>query len=293
MKPAPFEYSDPHDVDEALALLAEVGDEGKLLAGGQSLVPMLNFRLAQPGHLIDLNRIPSLAYVRRREGSLHIGAMTRHAALERSPVAAEGWPLLREALHHVAHAQIRNRGTVGGSVAHADPAAELPVAFAALDARFHVRSKRAGTRTIVADDFFITHLTTSMEPDELLVEIEVPALPAATGHSFREFSRRHGDFALGGAAVLVTAGEDGVCSQAAISLLGAADTPVRARAAEAALAGRAVDQAAAREAASLAVADIDPTGDIHGSGPYRKRLIEHLVRQAVIEAAGRARDGQA
>jgi carbon-monoxide dehydrogenase medium subunit/6-hydroxypseudooxynicotine dehydrogenase subunit alpha len=226
--------------------------------------------------------------VRRVDGTLHIGAMTRHTSLERSRVAADGWPLLGEALQLVAHAQIRNRGTVGGSVAHADPAAELPVAFTALGARFHVRSRRAGARTIDWNEFFITHLTTSMEPDELLVEIEVPPLAPGTGFSFTEFARRHGDFALGGAATLLTVDEDGTCRDAAIALLGAADTPLRPADAERSLVGRRPDEEAAREAAAIAVADIEPTGDIHGSGEYRRNLIEHMVRQALVKAAGRA-----
>ncbi|MGH2949241.1 MAG: FAD binding domain-containing protein, partial [Solirubrobacteraceae bacterium] len=208
MKPPPFEYDDPHDAGEAIALLAEHGDESKVLAGGQSLVPLLNFRLARPERLIDVNRIGELAYVRRRDGVLRIGALTRQATLERSRVVAENWPLLTEAMRLVAHPQIRNRGTVGGSVAHADPAAELPVAFTALDATFHARSAR-GARAIRAADFFRTHLTTALEPDELLVEIEVAPLPPRTGSAFTEFARRHGDFGLGGAAVLVTLAPDG------------------------------------------------------------------------------------
>lgn len=287
MKPPPFEYHDPRSADEALALLAEHGEDGKVLAGGQSLVPLLNFRLARPERLIDVNRIGELAYVRRKDGVLRIGALTRQVALEKSAIVAANWPLLTEAIGLVAHPQIRNRGTVGGSAAHADPAAELPVAFTALDATFHVRSQR-GARSIAASDFFVTHLTTVMEPDELLTEIEVAPLPERTGHSFTEFARRHGDFGLGGAAVLVTLDAGGVCTRAAIALLAAAPTPVRASAAEQALAGARIDNAAAAEAARAAVADISPTGDIHGSSEYRKDLIEALVRRAILSAAERA-----
>jgi carbon-monoxide dehydrogenase medium subunit/6-hydroxypseudooxynicotine dehydrogenase subunit alpha len=284
VKPPPFDYHDPRSIDEALALLADAGDEGKALAGGQSLVPLLNFRLAQPAVLVDLNRIPELSYLRRQEGRLQIGAMCRQARLELSPVAQEGWPLLGDALALVAHPQIRNRGTVGGSAAHSDPAAELPIALTALDAQFKLRSQR-GDRIVSADDFFVTHLTTALEPDELLVEIEVPPLPEGTGHAFHEYSRRHGDFALGGAAVTYTKGARGRCSAARIVLLGAADVPLRARDAEDALEGQAMSEELAREAAQLAVRDIEPTGDIHGSGEYRKRLIEAMVRRAVLEAA--------
>lgn len=287
MKPPPFSYHDPRSLDEALALLTEHGEEGKALAGGQSLVPLLNFRLAHPEHLIDLNRIGSLAGVRRRAGRLHVRTMTRQSTLQASPLVRESWPLLTDALAYVAHDQIRNRGTVGGSVAHADPAAELPVAFSVLDARFHVASQR-GERTIAPEDFFVTHLTTTLEPDELLVEIEVPPVPQRTGHAFTEFARRHGDFALGGAAAMITVDEQGVCERAAIGLLAAAPTPMRAREAERMLVGERVDDTLAARAAEAAAADIEPTGDIHGSAEYRKHLVEVMARRAIARAAERA-----
>jgi carbon-monoxide dehydrogenase medium subunit/6-hydroxypseudooxynicotine dehydrogenase subunit alpha len=286
LKPPLFDYHDPRGLEEALDLLAEHGEDAKVLAGGQSLVPLLNFRLARPDHLVDLGRIPGLAYIRKRDGVLHIGAMTRQATLEVSPLVAEHWPLLAEALSLVAHAQIRNRGTVGGSAAHADPAAELPVAFAALDASFKVRSRR-GARTIGWRDFFITHLTTSMEPDEVLVEIEVPPAPAGAGHAFEEFSRRHGDFALGGAAALITR-EDNHIQEARIALLAAADTPLRPADAEAALVGQAPSEEAIAEAARIAVIGVEPTGDIHGDTEYRHGLIEAMVRRALTKAIERA-----
>ena len=286
MKPPAFDYHDPRNLDEVLELLAQHGEDAKVLAGGQSLVPMLNFRLAHPEHLVDLRRIDSLAYVCRQDGALRIGTMTRQATLESSPLVAAQWPLLTEALGFVAHAQIRNRGTVGGSVAHADPAAELPAAFCALDARFHVRSQR-GTRSVGWRDFFITHLTTALEPDELLVEIEVPPLPQTTGWAFVEYARRHGDFALGGAAALLTI-EDGICRRARIALLAAADTPLRPEAAERSLEGNVVTEEAAAEAARLATANINPTGDIHGDSEYRKHLIEAMVRRAITHATARA-----
>jgi len=287
MKPPQFDYHDPQSLDEALELLAEHGEEAKALAGGQSLVPLLNFRLTYPEHLIDLGRVPALAYVRRQNGVLRIGAMTRQATLERSPLVATHWPLLTDALAFVAHAQIRNRGTVGGSVAHADPAAELPVAFTALDAIFHVLSS-SGRRSIGCSDFFVTHLTTALEHDELLVEIEVPAVPPNTSWAFTEYARRHGDFALGGAAVLLTM-NDGACKRARIALLAAADTPLRAPAAERSLEGGAVTEESAAEAARLAVADINPTGDIHGSSKYRRYLVEGMVRRAIVQANQRVR----
>jgi CO/xanthine dehydrogenase FAD-binding subunit len=262
MKPAPFEYEAPRTVEAALALL---DDDSKVLAGGQSLVPVMNFRLARPARLVDVNRIGDLAYLRRSGGALHIGATTRHATLERSGLVARGWPLLRQAVRHVGHPQIRSRGTIGGSCAHADPTAELPVALTALDARFHLRSQ-AGRRTVAADEFFVTHLTTALRPDELLVEIEVPALPDDARTAFVEHARTHGDWAIAGAAVVLAP------RYAAIALLGAAPTPVRARGAEAALA----DGVPAGEAAQLAGALV---GD-----EWRAALTTSLVRRALEEA---------
>jgi CO/xanthine dehydrogenase FAD-binding subunit len=286
VKPPLFDYHDPSAVEGALDLLAEHGEDAKVLAGGQSLVPLLNFRLASPDHLIDLGHVPALAYVRRRDGILRIGTMTRQAILEASPLVAEHWPLLTGALGYVAHAQIRNRGTVGGSVAHADPAAELPVAFTVLDATFHLRS-RSGSRSVGWRDFFITHLTTALYPEELLVEIEVPAVPPGTGWAFTEYARRHGDFALGGAAALITL-EDGLCRRARLGLLAAADTPRRTETAEKMLEGNPITGESTAEAARAAVADINPTGDIHGSSQYRKQLIEGMVRRAIEQASERA-----
>jgi carbon-monoxide dehydrogenase medium subunit/6-hydroxypseudooxynicotine dehydrogenase subunit alpha len=286
VKPPIFDYHDPTAVEGVLDLLAQHGEDAKVLAGGQSLVPLLNFRLANPDHLIDLRRVPTLAYVRRRDGVLRIGAMTRQATLEASPLVADHWPLLTGALEFVAHAQIRNRGTVGGSVAHADPAAELPVAFTILDASFHLRSAEA-TRKVGWREFFVTHLTTALEPDELLVEIEVPPVPPGTGWAFTEYSRRHGDFALGGAAALLTF-EDGVCGRARLGLLAAADAPLRPEAAERILEGNPITSESTAEAARVAVADINPTGDIHGSSEYRKRLIEGMVRRAIEQATEQA-----
>jgi carbon-monoxide dehydrogenase medium subunit/6-hydroxypseudooxynicotine dehydrogenase subunit alpha len=274
VKPAPFEYADPRSLEEALSLLAE-REDAKVLAGGQSLVPLLNFRLARPDLLVDVNGIDELAYLRADDGLLRIGALARQAELEASAEVATRWPLLVQAVRYVGHFQIRNRGTVCGSAAHADAAAELPVALTALEARFHVRSAR-GARVLDTDEFFVGHFTTALEPDELLVEIEVPQPPPSTRAAFLEFARREGDFALGGAAVLLTGGRE----RARVALLAAAPRPLRAEAAERAL----VEGAPAEEAAKLAVEGIEPAGDIHGSGEYRKGLIETLVRRAVVAA---------
>jgi carbon-monoxide dehydrogenase medium subunit len=250
---------------------------------------LLNFRLARPERLIDINNVTELDYVRLDNGALRIGALVRQSRLERSDEVAARVPILREALRYVGHVQIRNRGTIGGSVAHADPAAELPAVLAALAARFRVRSAH-GERVLDARDFFVTHLTTALEPDELLAEIEVPVPAPRTGYAFVEFARRLGDFALGGAAVLVRLRGDGTCDSVQLALLAAAPTPVRAAEAEAFLRGRALDEASMREAAELAVAGIAPTADIHGSTGYRRGLIETLVRRALAAAAARAEE---
>ena len=265
MKPAAFAYDAPRELGEALELLAREDEDVKALAGGQSLVPLLNFRLARPDRLVDLNGVESLAYLRVEDGALRIGALARHADLERSAEVASGWPLLAEAVRHVGHPQIRARGTVCGSVAHADPAAELPVALCALEARFHVRSVR-GSRVLAADELFLGFLTTSLEPDELLVEVEVPAPPAGSGSGFAEHARTHGDFAVGGAAALVAGGE------ARLALLGAGPVPVRVDGPaeglpEAAVAGL-----------SLSAADAD----------WRRALLQELARVALETAARRA-----
>jgi carbon-monoxide dehydrogenase medium subunit len=236
-----------------------------VLAGGQSLVPVMNFRLARPATLVDVNGIGELAYVRRRDGALRIGALTRHATLERSELVARAAPLLGQAVRHVGHPAIRTRGTIGGSCAHADPTAELPVALTALDARFTLRS-RAGTRTLDAADFFVSQLTTALRDGELLVEVEVPALPAGAGTAFAEHARTHGDWAIAGAAVVVAPGH------AAVALLGAAPTPLRASAAEAALR----DGASAADAAPLAAALV--------ADPWKRALTTALVRRALQEA---------
>jgi CO/xanthine dehydrogenase FAD-binding subunit len=290
VKPACFDYVRAHSVDEALLALSEDPEESKLLAGGQSLIPVLNFRLASPKRLIDINDVGELSYLRRSDGVLHIGAMTRHSTLENSCLAAGSWPLLREAVRWVAHPPIRNRGTIGGSVAHADSAAELPVALAALDASLVVRSIR-GSRLIPWREFFLGIMTTALEPDELLVEIQVPSLPAGHGYAFEEYSRRSGDFALAGAAVMLTLDEGGKCSRAAIALLGATATPLRATKAEESLCRTTVLPGLIDEAARLAAGASTPSGDLHGSVEYRRSLIEVVVRRAILAAHRRAQGG--
>ncbi|HEX7230388.1 MAG TPA: xanthine dehydrogenase family protein subunit M [Candidatus Binatia bacterium] len=285
MKPAKFDYHDPTTLDEALGLLAQFGDQGRPLAGGQSLVPLMNFRLIRPAHLIDLNGVEELSYIKTDGGPLRIGATTRQCELERSMVVAERWPLLREATSYIGHVQIRNRGTVGGSLAHGFPSAELPVAMVTLDASFTLRSK-ANQRSARAEDFFVSYMTTALEPDELLTEINVPPLPANSGWSYQEVSRRHGDFALAGAASLVAIGENGTIQRAGLTLTGT--TPVRSHPAEEFLLGERPSDALFREAARRATENLEQDSDIHASAEYRRAACAALARRALTRAAQRA-----
>jgi aerobic carbon-monoxide dehydrogenase medium subunit len=288
MKSAPFEYYAPSSVDETLSLLGNFGDDAKLLAGGQSLVPLLALRLAQPSVLIDLNGVRELDYIDDNGDALSIGAMTRHRTLERSALARARCPLLPAGIEWVGHPQIRNRGTIGGSLVHADPAAELPALATALGATFTIVSPKGSRRTVSSDEFFVTYLTTVVGPDELLSDITLPALPAGTGWAFAEVARRHGDFALVGVAVVINLDGDGNCSTARIALFGVGETPVRSTNAEQALLHRQVDYQAITDAAAEVVNTIDPPGDIHASAPYRRYVATNLVRSALIEAAARA-----
>lgn len=262
MKPAPFDHVAPTTAEQAIGLLDE---DARVLAGGQSLVPLLNFRLARPGRLVDVNGLHELEHLGSTGGVLRIGAMTRQATLERSRLVAERWPLLHQAVRLVGHAAIRARGTVGGSVAHADPAAELPVALTALDARFHVRSA-SGARTLGAGELFIGPFATALAPDELLVEIEVPPLPEGAATAFVEHTRTRRGPALAGAAAVLAPGH------AALVLLGAGPAPVRATAAEEAL----LSGASAREAAAVAAE--------HVADDHRRALTTELARRAIERA---------
>ncbi len=288
MKPAPFAYHRPATLDEALALLAEHGGEAKPLAGGQSLIPAMNFRLARPAVLVDLNRVAELGYVRAGRDGLQIGAMTRQRAVERSEAVRSAAPLLAEAMPFIAHPQIRNRGTVGGSLAHADPAAELPAVMLALEARFRARGPQ-GERWIPAGEFFTGILETALGPDELLLEVAVPQSPARTGYAFAELARRRGDYALVGVAARVTLDRRGRCQAARITLFSVGDGPVLAAAAAAMLDGQEPSPEAMRAAADAAAQrDIDPPSDIHASAAYRRRLAAVLTRRALQRAVERA-----
>ncbi len=288
MKPAPFEYHRPGTLDEALVLMAARAGEVRPLAGGQSLIPAMNFRLARPAALVDLNRVAELAYVRPADGGLRIGAMARQRVVERSPLVQRAAPLLAEAMPFIAHPQIRNRGTVGGSLAHADPAAELPAVMLALDARLEARS-RSGARTIPATAFFTGLFGTALTPDELLVEIALPPLPPGSGTAFVEVARRHGDYALVGAAVVVTLDERGRCRDARIALLSVGGGPVLAAEAMKLCVGESPSDEMLRATAEMAATrDIDPPSDIHASAAYRRRLAAVLTRRALARGVERA-----
>jgi CO/xanthine dehydrogenase FAD-binding subunit len=289
MKPAPFKYYAPTTVEEALAHLAEYGYEAKALAGGQSLIPMLNFRLAQPSVLVDLNNVSELFYIRPDEnGGLLLGAMTRQKQVEYDPLVAERAPLVYEVMPQIAYPQIRSRGTFGGSLAHADPSAELVAVTMALNGRLRLRSQ-AGERWVPADEFFVGLFTTMLEPDELLVEVALPAMPPRSGGAFLQITRRHHDFCIAGVAVLVTLDNKDQCEQARLVLLSAGDGPVNARQATAMLGGQAPTPEAIRAAAEKAASDeIDPGSDIHASSEYRRHLARVLAHRALEQAFERA-----
>ena len=289
MKPAPFDYYRPGSVDDATALLAQLGGEAKALAGGQSLIPAMNFRLARPRALVDLNWIPALDFVRLDADGLKLGAMTRQRTVERSADARRAAPLLTEALAFVAHPQIRNRGTIGGSVAHADPAAELPAVMLALQARFRARS-RGRERWIPAAEFFTGLFATALEPDELLCEIVIPVPPPRSGWAFAEVARRHGDYALAGVAAAVTLEPEGRCGAVHLALLSVGDGPVLARRAAVVLRGQPPSADVIRAAAEAAATeDIDPPSDIHASAAYRRQLTRVLTLRVLHRAVERAR----
>jgi aerobic carbon-monoxide dehydrogenase medium subunit len=291
MKPAPFEYQAPASLDAALDLLAHRGGEAKLLAGGQSLIPVMNFRLAEPALLVDINKLTELDFIRRDDGGLRIGALTRQRRLERDPLVAEAAPLLHETMPFIAHPQIRNRGTFGGSLAHADPAAELPAVAVALRARFRLR-KAGGERWANAADFFAGLFTTSLEPDEMLVEAAIPPLPPRTGWAFLEIARRHGDYAQVGIAALVTLDDAGRCREARLVFLSAGDVPVEAREAASLLAGQEISPAAIAAAAEKAAQEIRPFSDLHATADFKRHLARVLTGRALRKATERANGRQ-
>jgi carbon-monoxide dehydrogenase medium subunit len=285
MKPAPFDYHAPKQLAEAADLLAKLPN-AKILAGGQSLVPMMNFRYVMVDHLVDLGGVEDLRGIALVDGQLRIGAMTRQYQLERSPEVAKCCPLIVEALRYVGHRQTRNRGTIGGSLAHADPAAELPAVCAAYDATIHLASVR-GLRALPFREFNIGFMATALEADEMVAAIDLPVWRQGHGYGFQEFARRHGDFALAGAAALLDVGANNVVRQAALALCGVAVSPLRVEAAEARLIGQPLDAALIQSAAAAAWL-VEPISDIHASGDYRRHLAQVLSTRALVDAARRA-----
>ena len=286
MKPAPFEYHRPQSIDEALACLASLED-AKVLAGGQSLMAMMNFRYVTPAHIVDLNRIAELAGIDENDGGLRIGAMTRQRDLLDSPLIRKRCPLMAEALNWVGHIQTRNRGTIGGSLSHLDPAAELPGVLAALDATLEVHAPQ-GVREVAIHDWPLAYMTPDLQADELLVAINIPSWPAHAGHGFHELARRHGDFAMAGAAAMVTL-TGSVVERVAIALVGVDDGPLRLREAEAVLTGRQATPEAIREAASFA-STVPGIEDVHASPEYRRKIAVVMVRKALQDALVRVKD---
>ena len=291
MKSAAFDYHRPSSADEAVQLLADLDGDAKVIAGGQSLVPMLALRLAYLDHLVDVGRIDELRGIERRNGSLWVGAATTQASVERNDELARSVPLLARVTPFIGHFQIRNRGTVGGSIAHADPAAEYPAVAVALDAEFDAVSTR-GTRTIPASSFFGGMLTTALEPDELLAGIRFPVWTGRCGFAVQEFARRHGDFAIAGAVVGVELDDGGRVQRSAIGLIGLGSTPKRATTAEADLAGRQISDVQPDDIGAQAMAGLDdvPT-DLHGSAAYRKRVGAAMVARAWADAVTEATGG--
>lgn len=293
MKPAPFEYQAPDTLDAALDILAEHGDEAKVLAGGQSLIPAMNFRLLQPTMLVDINGITSLDYIEADEdGSVRIGGLTRQASMGTSEIIQERAPLLHEVIPNIAHSQIRNRGTLGGSLVHADPAAELPVVALALGAEIHIRS-RAEERTVPAQDFFLGTFYTDIMPNEIVTEVKLSAMAQKSGYSFMEIARRKGDYAMMGVAALVMLDEDGKCTHAKLVYLNAGDGTVVADEAAAMLVGERLTNDLATAAAEKASnEEIDPMGNVHASEQYQRHLARVLTQRSLNQAYQRAQNGK-
>jgi CO/xanthine dehydrogenase FAD-binding subunit len=286
MKPAPFSLLRPKTINEALSLLQSYGDEAKILAGGQSLVPLMNFRLAQPRNLIDLNAVEGLSEIKSDDRSVSLGAMVRQRAVERSALIAEKLPILREAIEQAAHPAIRNRGTVGGSLVHADPSAELPLLSVALEANFQIDGAH-GKRSVAAKDFYRGYLVTDIGPDELLTEIVFPLLPPGVGWCFTEIARRHGDFAIVASAVVLGLARDRGINFARVALGGVGPAPMRVGAAEEVLVGERPGAELYRQAGDAAAQAVDPPSDIHASGAYRRHIAGILVRRALATAESR------
>ena len=287
MKPAAFEYARPSSLDEVLTILAANAGDAKVLAGGQSLMPLLNYRMLRPAVLVDINRLTELSFIREDGAGVRIGALTRHYSLETSPLIREHFPVIREAMKHVAHLAVRNRGSIGGSLSHADPAAELPMLAMLLDARIHTRSA-SEPRVHEAKDFFVAPLASVLKEDEVVTEIELGDLQPGTGWGFEEFSRRSGDFAIAAVAATLTLSADTV-SSVRIALMGVDSTPVRLWNLESRLIGEILSESLVTEAAQLASEAVQPDTDLKASAQYRRHLVRTLTERALLSARDRAR----
>jgi carbon-monoxide dehydrogenase medium subunit/2-furoyl-CoA dehydrogenase FAD binding subunit len=291
MKPSAFEYFAPNTVKEAVGLLEKYEDEAKILAGGQSLVPIMNFRLGRPEVLLDINGIKDLDYIREEGEALFIGALTRERDLELSPLVKEKCPILAQAVSFIGHVPIRNRGTVGGSLVHADPSSELPTVICCLNGEMKVVGP-SGERALEPEEFFLTYLTTSLEPSEILVEVRIPTLPQNTAWSFVELTRRSGDFAIVGVATLLFMEDDGVCREARIALGGVAPTPIRAEEAEELLSGQVITEELIKKAGAEAAEATETEPDYHASAEYRKDMARVFVQRGLHEALSRVKGGK-
>lgn len=291
MKPSAFEYFTPATVAEAVTLLERYGDEAKVLAGGQSLIPMMNFRVARPRFLIDINSVRGLDYIREEKGELVIGALTRERTAENSSLVQKLCPILAQAISYVGHVPIRTRGTIGGSLVHADPSAEIPVVICALGGKMRIVGP-SGERVLGADEFFVTYLTSALDPVEILVEVRIPVLSPQTGWSFMELSRRHGDFGIVAVATLLIMGENGICRAASIALGGVAQTPLRAETAERLLTGQKITEALIAEAGAKAAEATEPESDYHASAEYRKEMAKVFTRRSLKEAWNLVKGGR-
>lgn len=290
MKPPRFRYFAPTSIDEAIHLLGEFGDDAKVLAGGQSLMPLLNMRLVRPKVLVDLQRVPELNHFAVLDDRIEIGAMVRQRTVEKSPEVQHCIPLLAETIRHIGHLQIRNRGTIGGSIAHADPAAELPALLRLLDGWVEVQGSQ-GSRSISADELFLTYFTTTLQPDEILTKVIFPLPPSGAGWCFQEVVRREGDFALAGVACTVSLAVDGTCREARLALTGVADTPLRVYEAEQILMGQSLDDGVADAVAEAVRQAVAPESDIHASAEYRRHVAGILAQRALRTAWDRAQRG--
>lgn len=291
MRAASFEYQRPERMDEALELLAQAGEDGRVLAGGQSLIPLMTLRLSRPRYVIDINRLTTLSFLAKEDGRLRIGALVRHHILEQSPIVAAHCPILAAAAGVIGDRQIRSRGTIGGSLAHADPAAELPMVMLALDGEIIAR-RRDGTRTIPVSEFFVTYMTTALEPAELLTEIRLPLFGSGGRWGFSELAFKPGGFAVGAAAVVIRLDVHGVCRDARIALAGVAPTAVRVPAAEHLLVGHALGLEAIEAAAEAVYRTVDPEGDVHASASYRQSVARVCIRRALLQAASQPATGE-